>query len=749
MSCCLPGGDLAQPLAAESGPSREEIRLASHRAGGNLLQTDISVPGIHCGACIQKIERGLLALPGVAKARVNLSTRRVAVQWRDDGEMPAMFQALDRIGYPAHLHDAGQDAGDPVKTHLLRALAVSGFASGNVMLFSMAVWSGADVASRDMFHWLSAIVALPAGLYAGQVFFRSAWQALRHGQTNMDVPISIGVLLAFGMSLYDTVTQGEYAYFDAAISLVFFLLIGRVLDHMMRERARNAVKGLAKLAARGALVRQDDGSHDYLPVSDLRPGMRILLAAGERVPVDGRVLEGQSDIDCALVTGESLPLAAGIGTELQAGTLNLTAPITLQATAAARDSFLAEMVRLMEAAEAGRAGYRRIADRAAQLYAPVVHATAALSFVAWMLAGSGWHQALTVAVAVLIITCPCALALAVPMVQVVAARRLFEAGIMVKDGAAMERLNQIDTVVFDKTGTLTLGRLRLVNHADIEPEHLNLAAAMALHSRHPQSRALAVVANAPLYGFDHVLEHPGLGLEASLSDITYRLGRANWALGGGDATEGTVLARNGELLARFIFEDRLRPDARAVIDELQQSGMRVQILSGDRAEAVRPIAAALGIASWHAGLLPGEKAGHLASLAANGRKVLMVGDGLNDAPALSAAHVSMAPASAADIGRNAADFVFLRDSLLAVPQAMTVSRRAGRLIVQNFILALAYNAVALPFAVLGHITPLIAALVMSSSSIIVVANALRLHGLARQEQRLENQAAPAILGAAE
>ena len=309
---------------------------------------------------------------------------------------------------------------------LVRALAVAGFAAGNIMMLSVAVWSGADAEARDLFHWLSAAIALPCLAYSGRVFFRSAWQALSHGRTNMDVPISIGVLLAFGMSLYETVHHGPHAYFDAATSLLFFLLIGRTLDHVMRERARTAVEGLARLAPRGASVRQADGSQRYLPVEDIRPGMAVLLAAGDRVPVDGRIVEGRSEIDGSLVSGESVPRPVAAGDCLQAGTLNLSGPLTLEATAAAQDSFLAEMTRLMEAAEAGRTAYRRIADRAARLYAPVIHVTAFATFVGWMILTGDAHRAITVAIAVLIITCPCALGLAVPMVQVVAARRLFE-----------------------------------------------------------------------------------------------------------------------------------------------------------------------------------------------------------------------------------------------------------------------------------------------------------------------------------
>ena len=648
------------------------------------------------------------------------------------GTMPDFVGKLASLGYPAHMFDVAADEADKEINRLLKALAVAGFAATNIMLLSVSIWSGAEAATRDLFHWISALIAIPALIWSGRIFFSSAWNALRHGRTNMDVPISIGVLLAYGMSLYETVNHGHHAYFDAAVSLLFFLLIGRALDHVMREKARTAVKGLARLSPRGALVEDAAGARSWMPVGDIKPGMRILLAAGERVPVDGRIETGSSELDCALVSGESAPQPVSVGMELRAGTLNLIAPLTMVATARADQSFLAEMIRLMEAAEGGKAHYRRLADRASQLYAPVVHLTAFLSFLGWMYLNGDWHHAVTIAVAVLIITCPCALGLAVPIVQVVAARRLFEAGIMVKDGSAMERLAQVTQALFDKTGTLTLGKPRLTNSHDIDRQALQIASSLAAHSRHPLSGAIIEAApNFAPTSFLKVQEFPGFGIEGRQGSAVWRLGRREWAIEGvtsriESAGTETVLSRNGVEVATLRFADQLRPNASQSITDLVALGIPSTILSGDINIAVQQAASALGVTDWHAGLLPADKLEFIEGRTGAGAKTLMVGDGLNDAPALRAAYVSMAPATAADIGRNAADFVFLRNALSAVPFAVEISRRAGTLIRQNFAIAILYNLLAVPLAVFGYVTPLVAALAMSGSSIIVVANAMRL-----------------------
>ncbi|MBP1882241.1 cation-translocating P-type ATPase [Sinorhizobium mexicanum] len=739
MSCCAAGveGALEIERAGQGLPASEELWLASRALGDGLRQTDLSVPGVHCGACITTIEGALRKRPEVERARVNLSSRRVSVVWKEELEGRRtdpleIARAIRGCGYEAHLFAAGEEEGDVLLKQLIRAVAVSGFAATNIMLLSVSVWSGADAATRDLFHWISAMIAAPAMIYSGRFFYQSAWNALRHGRTNMDVPIALAVTLSYGMSLHETISHGAHAWFDASVTLLFFLLIGRTLDHMMRGRARSAISGLARLSPRGATIVNSDGSRDYRPVDEIRPGERLLVAAGERIPVDGCVLSGATDLDRSVVNGESAPVAVSVGDAVQAGTLNLTGPLTLEATAAARDSFLAEITGLMEAAEGGRARYRRIADRAARYYSPAVHLLALLSFIGWMLIEGDVRHAMLIAVAVLIITCPCALGLAVPVVQVVAAGRLFQGGVMVKDGSAMERLAEIDAVLLDKTGTLTMGEPRLTNAGEVDPGALATAAALALHSRHPIATALHEASGAaqPLGG--EIREIPGAGIEAETSDGVYRLGSRAFACGGAGAASGqseAILSLDGRELACFRFEDRLRPAARETVEDLSRLGLTAGILSGDREPVVAVLARRLGIATWRSELSPRGKVEACAAAAEGGHRVLMVGDGINDAPALRAAHVSMAPATAADVGRQAADFVFMHQSLNAVPFAIETSRRAGRLIRQNFALAIGYNVIAVPVAILGYATPLVAAIAMSTSSLIVVFNALRLKGL--------------------
>lgn len=759
MSCCSPSLELAESddRALTTDVRGEALRHAGRLAEDGTATYVFSVPSVHCGACIAAIEGALRPLDGVVSVRVNLTLRRLTVVLASADVSPLPIAAtLARLGYPGtpvDLGDLGDLARQKESAKLLTALGIAGFAAANVMLLSVSVWSGADAATRDLFHLISALIAVPAVAVAGQVFFRSAFAALRAGQLNMDVPIALALALSLVMSLAESLTGGAEAYFDAAVTLTFFLLVGRYLDQLMRERARSAVLGIARLAARGA-IRVEGAEQFYVPIDEVRPGMRLRVPAGDRMPVDARILEGSSELDRSLVTGESEPVLAAAGMRVEAGVLNLSGPLEVEALSAAGDSFLAEIMAMMEAAEQGRGAYVRVADRAARLYAPVVHLVAAAAFLGWLIASGGdWYHALTIAIAVLIVTCPCALGLAVPVVHVVGAARLFDAGILMKDGSALERLAEIDTVVFDKTGTLTTGTPRLAATDLRDGAESDAARALAARSSHPASLAIrdGLPGGAePL--LEAVREVPGFGVEARIGGRNARLGRPAWVAeiaarpdaGAGSATSsGSVaFAFEGGQIAGFTLDEQLREGAANAVATLAEAHLPVEILSGDGRAPVARAAAALGIDRFTSERTPGDKIARIRELQAAGHHVLMVGDGLNDAPSLAAGDVSMAPASACDAGRLAADFVFTRDSLEAVPLVVAVARRARGLVRGNFALAILYNVIAVPLAVAGHVTPLVAAIAMSASSIVVVANSLRLSRGSKLAGRPARAAAP-------
>jgi Cu2+-exporting ATPase len=690
-----------------------------------------AVPGLHCASCIAKLETGLADVPGILAARVNFTARQVTIDHLPEMNVPARNAATPAAGFEAEpLSDLLDEAGTSESRALACATAVAGFAAMNIMLLSVSVWSGAGGATRDLFHLLSGIIAIPTVAYSGRPFFRAAWRALRRGRTNMDVPISIGVILVTALSLFETLTGGAHAYFDGAVMLLFFLLVGRLLDSVMRDRARSGVAALLKQTAPGAWVGEADGKTRWVPATDLRPTQQMVVATGERLAADGVVERGSSSLDLSLLTGESAPVGVGKGDRVHAGTLNLDAPLIVRITAAGPDTAIADIARLMEQAAQGRSRYVRIADRAARWYAPAVHTLALAAFIGWMIAGAGWHQALLIAAAVLIITCPCALGLAVPAAQIVAAGALMRRGVLVKDGSALERLAEADRALFDKTGTLTLGRPEPVNIGNLAASLRPVVLAMARASRHPLSQALRAALEAaqvvPAH-LEELSETPGFGTRGKWVGRRVSLGRPQ-------NVESDLLtvafALDEEAPVLLHFRDALRPQAAETVRQLGTLGLECSIVSGDRRDAVAPVARALSLTA-QTGMHPGDKIDAVRRLSGGGHKVLMVGDGLNDGPALAAGHVSMAPASASDVGQNAADAVFLGDSLAPVATAIVVARRTMRVVRQNFAIAIAYNALAVPLALLGLVTPLVAAIAMSGSSLIVVANALRLRHAAK------------------
>lgn len=697
----------------------------------------LTVPDMHCGGCMRKVEQALAASNGVISARVNLSAKRVSIVTADSQVSAEPYIAvLQGIGFAAMaLKDDLAPSDSANDRDYLKRLGVAGFAAANVMLLSVSVWSGQSgempSSMQTLFHWLSAVIALPAVAYAGVPFFSSARKALASGRLNMDVPISLGVILATAMSLYQTVRGTHHVYFDAAITLLFFLLVGRVLDQRMRARATSAAENLLSLRSPAASVVMADGRVERLDIARVQPGTRVLVAAGERVPVDARIRSGDTALDESLITGESAPRMVRPGDRIYGGTVNLTSPIEVEATSAVEHTLLAEIAGLMQAAQQARGRYVRLADRAARIYAPAVHVLGLVTFLGWLAVGQGWEQGLTAAIAVLIITCPCALALAVPAVQVVASSRLFRSGIVLKAADGLERLSEVDTIVLDKTGTLTVGEPRLKSGVVVSDAVLSVAAGLAVQSRHPY--ATAVVRAARARGIDvatiaNVRETAGAGLEAMVGGRSVRLGSAQLCqVPSAAATEQTLWFRDGDAPAVALpLEDELRSDAARVVAALRRRGYGVEIVSGDRVSAVADAARAVGVEAWRGAQMPGDKIRRIEELAAQGHRVLMIGDGLNDAPALATGHASLSPASAADISQTAADAVFQGERLAPVLETLAVAKGAQRLALQNFAIALGYNVVFVPIAMVGLVTPLIAAIAMSASSIAVTANALRL-----------------------
>jgi len=693
------------------------------------------VEDMHCAGCVRRLEGLFDDANAPARARANLTTRRLMLRWLPGSADPrSLVGRVQAAGFKAAPYDQSAGAGRAQERHMLRALAVSGFAAANVMLLSVAIWAGIaqdmGATTRLFLHWISALIALPAIAYAGQIFFVPALQALRGRRVTMDVPISLAVLLAAGLSVWEMMQGGGQVYFDAALTLLFFLLIGRYLDFRVRGRVRATAENILALQTTSVSVIDDGGRQRSMAAADVVPGMRVVVATGQRIPVDGVLRSGETEIDSSLLTGESVPRPAHPGDRVFAGTLNLGRAVVVEVGATEQQTVLSEIVRLLEVAEQGRARYVRLADRAARLYVPLVHTGAVATFVGWLAVGATPYDALVTAIAVLIITCPCALGLAVPAVQVAAVGRLLRRGILAKSGDALERLAEADTIVCDKTGTITLGRLDLADSAGIADTDLDLAAALALTSSHPLARAMAR-ARPGVRQATNVAEEPGMGLAATIAGVgSVRLGNRAWcgiaASADGDGDPEIWLTRPGGAPVRFVFQDRLRPEAAAAIGRLRELGFEIELLSGDRTEVVRRVAEQTGIAHWRGGCQPADKVARLTALKAAGRKVWMIGDGLNDAPALAAAFVSTSPSSAADISQTAADFLFQGDSLAAVPEQYVVARRAGRLVRQNFGLAVAYNLIAIPLAVGGLVTPLLAAIAMSASSVIVTLNALRL-----------------------
>ena len=728
---------MGQPELQNSEPDNRQIDTGYESLVQDGLdgrnELSVLVSGVHCAGCIQKIESSLAKEQDIEKARLNFSTGRLALSWDGNKTRANDFVALvEKLGYGVKPYDPRTEADETQKQErfLLLCLGVAGFAMGNIMLISVGVWSAnvdgsMEMATRELFHWISALIAIPAILFSGRPFFRSAGKALKAGHTNMDVPISLALVLATSMSVWETFKHGEHVYFDSAVMLMFFLLIGRYLDFRARKNARSSATDLLSTLSGFANVMTESGSVKRMSIRDLREEMIVQVAAGEKFPVDGIVESGQSSVDTSLVTGETVPRDIKSDALVYAGTLNLSSSVTIKVEKAAEDSLLADVVRLMEQAGQSQAAYVQIADRAAKLYTPVVHSLAAIAFLGWLfIGGIDWQDALLISITVLIITCPCALGLAVPVTQVLATGRLMKRGILVKSGDALERLSKIDMAIFDKTGTLTLGKPVL--QGEYDKGILQKAASLASHSRHPLSKGISEAYDGEFLDVTDVQELSGQGLQGVIDGKFLKLGSRKWC---GDkhapmTNDLEIWFQAGDdQPVKFILKDVLRADAYETIMALN---FETVLLSGDREAVARDIAEESGIETVYAEKNPTEKFDILNGYKKEGYNVLMVGDGLNDAPVLAAADVSIAPGTAIDMAQNAADIVFMGDKLAPVKEAYDVARFSQKLVKQNFALAVIYNICVIPMALAGMVTPMIAAIAMSGSSLVVIANSFRI-----------------------
>jgi Cu2+-exporting ATPase len=723
-----------QPLKVHE--VHNELNYREHiEESENGFKINLIVEGIHCGSCIWLIENALKSQVGVISARLNLSTRRLVISWQGAKEkIDELVAIVEKLGFKLipFTPNAAIAENQKKEHELLRCLFIAGFGVIAIMMNTLGIWvanSSGEITPyfRDMLHLVATLITVPAVIYSGRPFFNSAWKVLKARRSNMDVPISLATILAMLISFQELLRSGEYIYLDAAVSLVFFLLIGRYLDLKMRNRAREYAQNLI-LAQAQSVTLYNKGQLKLTTIKNASEGDVAFIAVGEKIPVDGVVLNGESEVDNSLITGETTPIAISKGSYVHAGTINLAQPLQVKITRLGEHTTLGEIIKLMETAEQGKARFVRIADRISGFYTPFVLTMSLLTLMLWLAKGASWADALLYAISVMIITCPCALGLAVPIVQVVAASRLMAKGIIVKSSDAFEKLAQLNYFIFDKTGTITEGQPKLTNVSDFNTKEIAIIAALAGQSKHPLCQAITREFAGKVSKIE-AQEVKGLGMEATLKGVHYKLGSKAFCgitKNNQDGYSEMWFVAGKHKPLRLKFSDSIKSDAGDLIKWLGKNAITAEILSGDRQSAVSKVAKSIGVQIYYGEMTPQEKYAHISALESHGKKTLMVGDGLNDSAALKLAHASMSPASALEIAQTSADIIFQGNKLWPVKEAFIVAQNAVKLVKQNFAISLAYNAVTIPFAMLGYATPALAAIIMATSSIIVVANALRL-----------------------
>ncbi|BBN53883.1 copper-translocating P-type ATPase [Pseudomonas chlororaphis subsp. aurantiaca] len=727
---------------------RTDVQQPFVRHEGELAETTLLMEGISCAACGWLIEKHLRSLPAVAEARLNLSNHRLHVRWADS-QLPLsqVLSELRLIGYAAHPYQADRASEQLASENrlALRQLGVAGLLWFQAMMATMATWPEFNIDLSPELHtilrWVALFLTTPIVFYSCAPFFKGALRDLRTRHLTMDVSVSLAIGAAYIAGIWTSITGVGELYFDAVGMFALFLLAGRYLERRARERTAAATAQLVNLLPASCLRLGADGQSERILLSELRLRDKVLVHPGAILPADGKILDGQSSIDESLLTGEYLPQPRSIGDAVTAGTLNVEGALTVEVLALGQDTRLSAIVRLLDRAQAEKPRLAEIADRAAQWFLLFsLIAAAAIGLLWWQLDAS---RAFWIVLAMLVATCPCALSLATPTALTAATGTLHKLGLLLTRGHVLEGLNQIDTVIFDKTGTLTEGRLALRSIqplGDLDSQQcLSLAAALENRSEHPIARAFG---RAPLAA-EEVLSMPGLGLEGLVGEQRLRIGQPAFVCElsacavpamPDEAGQWLLLGDTQGPLAWFVLDDRLRSDAPALLAACKARGWNTLLLSGDSSPMVASVAAELGIDEARGGLRPDDKLQVLQQLHRQGRKVLMLGDGVNDVPVLAAADISVAMGSATDLAKTSADAVLLSNRLDALVQAFSLARRTRRIIVENLLWAGLYNGLMLPFAALGWITPVWAAIGMSISSLTVVLNALRLTRLPRQPQ---------------
>ncbi len=705
-----------------------------------------SIQGMHCAACVWLIESILKKQKNVTKARINLSKKTLFLEFIGNDKKYAnqLIDIIQKIGYKILPLDQ-QILNREEKKYddsIVKSLAIAGFGMGNIMLFSLIFWlypsSEIGENTKNLMQFFSSLIALPVIIFSSRPFFSSATKSIKAGFPNMDLAISVAIFLACLVSFLETFRNASHIYFDSAVMLIFFLLIGRYLDAKARRKAFNIAAEFSLLAASfGRVIEQN--AVKIIPSKKLKEGMILLVAAGEKIAADGVVIDGESNVDFAIINGESLPKKISVGNNVFGGTINLESPLKIKITKSPQNSLLAEIIALSEEVESQKNSYVRIADKLAKIYLPAVHILAIATFIFWL--KNGWEIAMMNATAVLIITCPCALALAVPIVQTILISNFIKKGVLVKSGEALEKLDQIDNIIFDKTGSLTIGEIKfseihaIKNGQKISLEQsqkklaLKLAASLAQNSRHPISQAICQEFRGELLTLK-TAEIAGLGLIAEYENKPVKLGKEKFCetqkFQNDDCVMQTFLKYDEQDFV-LTFADEIKQDALETILELKKISRNIILLSGDNEKNVRKIATEIGISEFYYEKNPLEKVTFLQQLKAKKQNILMIGDGLNDAPSLALADVSISFSKASDISQNIADIVIQGKNLMPIFGVIKSAKKSLKLMRQNLAIALIYNILAIPFAITGQVIPLIAAAAMSSSSLIVLLNSFRIN----------------------